>query len=1173
MVVGKRRQAVQLVCGVLVVMLFGLQAASASAVDFSFEKTFGPDGTSLTGFETAGSVAVDQGEETVYLLDQTANVLYKFDLDGNPVDFGGASPNLSGNKMSGLSIGGGLGGRQVAVDSASHIIYVTAGEVSENAKAIQAFHADGEPAIFSAGPTPGTNEIGGLFEIHGVAVDTGGNIYVSGVREGNRGNDINVYSPTGALLLESIGGALSAPTGLAVDTNGTVYALQNLTEVTRLTPSEYPPSPVTTYTVASEKVDQHYARSVAVDPATNRLYVVENFEEKGVLIARVAVFNEDGDLEAMFAGPGEPGELKRPDGIAIGNIGAPGIEGPVARPFISRNPEGALAQVEMFNEQLCICKPTVEASASASVTGDSAVLRARINPNNRETAYWFEYGPEDCAFSICTKVPLDGDPIGHGRKGVNVARSISGLESSLEYHYRVVAVNELGTTNGPSKTFLTQGSGIGFALSDSRVWEMVSPARKYGGTLINIENAAIQASASGDGLIYATRGSIVEQPVSNRLPDPATVLAKRDSNGRWLSDDLTPLHTEASRISGNTPFKLFTSDLAQGLLEPTDDTPLAPEASEQTPYLWSDGTSPEFTAILNPGNVPAGIDFGPIPGGVTDPVRLEGASPDLQHVVIRSEEAALVEGAAKKAIYMWSSGELEALSELPESEGGEVVQGMLGSGQGSVRHAVSDDGSRVFWTPSLGYGSAGIGLPALYLRDTIAGESSRLDVVQPGASGAGPERPAFNIASADGRIVFFTDSQQLTEDASTSGRDLYRCEIGAVGDGLGCVDLTDISAPLEGSGESAEVFDQVPGGREDGTRLFFVARGVLDETPNAEGGVAESGLPNLYLWEEGEGTRFIASLSEEDFAVWGSSATTVGRLGSAVGISAAVSPNGRYLAFTSEQSLTGYENRNSNGAVNTEVFLYDAEATENQLTCLSCNPSGGSAIGELVPSDATFLPYDSAGLWENRWAAGTIPDASQNEGRSLYRPRAVLDNGRAFFNSVDPLVPADSNGEWDVYQYEPVGLGSCAASTDTAAVSQVGNGCIGLLSSGTSEGDAGFLDASPTGGDAFFLTRGRLSVLDHDNELDAYDVRVNGMEAKLEPPQECAGEACQPATGPPLDPTPASESFVGPEASLHCRKGQRKVHRKGKAVCAPKKHKKHKKHKKKQANGNRRALR
>jgi hypothetical protein len=1160
MLVGRWRLALLAVCSALAVVVTGVEAPAAGAEGYKFERAFGPDGTNATGFSSASSVAVDQVDDVVYVLDRTAEALFKFDLEGNPISFGGSSPNVSGNELSGLSLSNPTGSRQVAVDSISHTIYLP-GKDSESGQlggsVLQAFQANGEPAVFTAGPGAGTNEIPGFASLQGIAVDAEGNIFTSesgpATLGGYNAPGFAAFRPSGAILISNPGVSVLGSGNMGVSASGVLYVLKNGAFAARYVPSEVPISPTTTYE-EDEVVDPNRTSAVAVEPGLSRLLVAEDFEEDGIRTARVAIFDEEGSPEGTFGGPGEEGELSGPTGIAAGPNGA--------SVFVSQNPVGGgLSQVMVFEEDICICPPAIESEAGTAITGDSATLRAKINPNNRDTTYWWEYGLGDCDVTACTKIPINGASAGNGRKGSIVTQLVTGLNAQTVYHYRVVAENEKGLTNGANKTFTTQGLGLAFGLSDSRAWEMVSPPNKYAGTLFTSGETAIQAAVSGERLVYASLGSIVKEPVSSRLPEPATVLAKRNGNGEWVSNDLTPPHSEATRFRADTEFKLFTSDLLRAEMEPTDATPLSPETTEQTPYLWEDGKPPLFTPLLTSANVPPETKFGPGPGLLTNPVRIEGATSDLKSLVFRSDQVPLVEGADLRSIYVWHDGGLQAVSELPESEGGGVVWGMLGSGLGSVRHAISSDGSRVFWTQTDLYNTSGIGLTTLYIRDVDAEKSIRLDVVQPGGSGAGDAHPAFNIASADGSVIFFTDSQQLTEGASPSGRDLYRCEIGSVGGSLGCLGLTDISTPLGGSGESAEVLDQVSAASEDGTRLYLVARGVLDDSPNDEGQTAEAGEPNLYFWEEGQGNRFIGTLSEDDFPVWGSNQT----LGYAHFISAAASPGGRFFSFTSEESLTGYENRNVSGDLNTEAFLYDSE--DDRLTCVSCNPSGAAAVGERLPEQVEFFPPDPAGIWAKRWVAATLPQASQTqpEGRSLYRPRYVLDNGRVFFNSVDPLVPADSNGNWDVYQYQPVGVGSCALQTSTAAVVRSGNGCVGLLSSGASEGDSGFLDATPSGNDVFFLTRGRLSVLDRDSELDAYDARVNGIASVLTPTQECTGEACRSSAGVPSVAPPASETFQGAKTPLFCGKNQRKVRRNGKAVCVRKKqkHKKGKQQKKK----------
>jgi DNA-binding beta-propeller fold protein YncE len=1157
MQVSRRRLARLAIC--MAAFLMPLIANSSTAVaeepKFEFGKAFGPDGTSLTEFEDATSVAVDSVEKVVYVLDRRADALYKFDLEGNPVDFGGSSPNISGNKLSGFSIADGLGGRQIAVDSASHTIYVPDDDppLEYGGTVLKAYHADGEPSEFTAGPGAGTNAIPGFESLRGIAVDPEENIYTTQFCDEcglASGGSMTVFKASGAEVMTQ---PLLGPDAVAVDERGIVYYLENEKTVTRLMPSEHPITSSTTFSQVEDPdmLDPNYASGVAVDPLLNRLFVAES---RFSPTPRIAVFSEEWEEQGSFAGPGEKGELVNPSSVSAGGSNDDGVV-----IYVSDDPGGGPRQVKIFKEEICVCPPSIELEAATEITADSATLRAKINPNNLETTYWWEYGLEDCAVATCTKVPVAGADIGDGRKGVVVTQLIAGLESATVYHYRVTAENEEGVTVEATKSFTTQGPLTPFVLSDARAWEMVSPPTKFAGIPYGTGDTVIQAAEPGDGLVYASFGSIMEKPESNRLPSPATLLAKRTSDGRWSSEDLTPPHTNISALEPDTEFNIFSPDLARAEMEPTDATPLSAETTEETPYLWSDRSSPFFTPLLTSSNVPPGTEFGPEPGNISNPVRIEGADPALEHIVLRSDNVPLVEGAAPGGLYMWHSGQLEAVSQLPASDGGAVVKGIVGSGLGSVRRAVSDDGSRVFWAPVTvsEYDVIGTNVPALFVRDVEAGETGRLDVPDSDASGSGAERPAFNIASTDGSVVFFTDSQQLTADASPSGRDLYRCEIGQVEGILGCADLSDVSAPLAGSGESAEVLDQVSAASEDGSSIYFVARGILDEAPNGAGAVAVAGQPNIYLWQQRQGVRFIATLSKGDSSAWGGRPTQI--LGQAFTIDAAASPNGRYFAFTSEATLTSADNHDSSGTPNTEVYLFDAENPDDALSCLSCSPIGGVAVGERLPARIEFFPPDPSGLWQGRQVAATLPEAAEtkSQGRSLYRPRSVLNNGRVFFNSIESLVPGDSNGTWDVYQYEPLGAGTCKSSTGSRSAARSGNGCVGLLSSGTAEGDAGFLDATPSGNDVFFLTRGRLSVLDRDNEVDVYDARVGGIVAVRSPSVECTGEGCRSGGAQPNDSTPSSESFHAPQRALHCRKGLRKVRRHGKTVCVRKKHKKH----------------
>jgi hypothetical protein len=1115
-----------------------------------YTTSFGPDGTAATDFDKVGSVAVDQQTGFVYVIDRAAGLLYKFDDSGQPVAFGGAAPYISGNQISGLSFFAGSNESQVAVNSNTHVIYVT------SANSVRAFQANGEPAEFTAGSGAGTNELSGFGELIGVAVDADGNIYTS-----DFAGVIRIYAPSGEFLVQF---ETETPANIAVAPDGSVYVSRYQGTVLKFTPSEAHVTSSTTYTAAAEPLDENTSLTVAVDPATGNVYVAElypgSFE-----FNQIRVYDSAGNFVASFGGPGEEGEL-------AGQTAGVAVQASSGRVFAATDDSaGTRSQVEIFEpEAISVGPPSILGTFASEVTADSAALGALINPNTLETTYRFEYGTSDCASvpNPCASLPVGGAEIGSGHEAVAVSQHIAGLQAGTTYHYRVIAENSLGVTEGPDRTFVTQIVGLDFELSDARVWEMVSPPNKFGGVLRSFSAGAIQAAASGDGLAYQSLGSIDPAPEGNRAIEPSAVLARRSADG-WHSEDITPPHTKATTIAGGSEYDLFSPELSRAVLEPRDATPLSPDASERTPYLRENSKPPFYTPLVTSkegvANVPPGTEFGgdELHGQVSQ-VIVSGGSSDLSHVVLASK-VPLVAGASSggggRSLYEWTGGQLLLVSVLPSEEGGAVVEGVLGSDQGSVRHAISEDGSRVFWSPgSIGTGSGGINLTALYVRDTIAGETRRLDVVQHGASGEGPSRPAFQAASADGTVVFFTDSQQLTEDASPTGRDLYRCEVAPSGADLGCASLIDVSAPLPGQGESAEVRGVVSAASDDGTKAYFVANAALSTNSNQAGEVAVPGEPNLYFWEEGQDPRFIVTLSEEDGPDWGEIGNEPP--GYTRFLSATASPSGRYFAFMSRRSLMGSENHDAtSGEAVEQVFRYDSSL--DLVACVSCSPTGGSPTGQ---SD---LPHgaDVQGLWNGGLVSATLPEATVSAGDQLtrydvYHPRTALDNGRVFFNAGDSLVPADSNGNWDVYQYEPIGLGSCSPASGGAAVSRSGAGCVSLISSGTGERAATFLDASTSGNDVFFLSPERLSVADEDTVYDIYDARVGGTPAVLEPDRACSGEACQPAPAAPGVAIPGSATFQGPgnlhpKVKRHCAKGKHKVRRAGKTRCV-RKHPKHK---------------
>ena len=826
----------------------------------------------------------------------------------------------------------------------------------------------------------------------------------------------------------------------------------------------------------------------------------------------------------------------------------------------------------------------VDAQWATDVAARSATLHGQLDPLGVAGEWWIEYGTSEGYGSETAKADL---PESFGTLDLQAA--LGGLSPATVYHYRFAASDERDanpyTVHGPDATFATLPGALGFQLPDGRAWEMVSPPEKHGGRIKSAVFSQVQAAADGESLAYLSLGSLEASPEGNRLTEESTQLARRAEGGQWSSRDLTPPHTEVTGIpvGGGLEYKLFSPSLGSALLEPRDHAPLSPEASERTPYLRQDAEPPVFTPLVTGkegfADVPPGTKFGGDPkiAAPNGAPTVRGASADLAHVALVSATplAAGAAGAPGGSLYEWTASaapadRLQAIS-VPPGGGGaieaELGWGSSGQSNGSVRHAISEDGSRVFWTSASPRG--------LYLRDTARGETIRLDTVQPGGFGTGAVDPRFLGADRQGTVAFFADTQNLTEDANEAGADLYRCQVVVQGGALGCA-LSDLSAQTQNPAdpfEGASLRGLALGMSEDATKAYFVATGVLDAVPNEEGDSAVAGRPNLYLWQEGEGVRFIATLAEADHGDWGESAP--GELPSSFLQTATVSPSGRYLAFMSESPLTGYDNRAANGGGRAqEVFRYDAAS--DALACVSCNPSGGRplalrpvATGETGELAEEFDPQE---LWTGQPVAALLPEATRasNEGLSLYRTRAVHDDGRVFFNAADSLVAADTNGAGDVYQYEPSGVGSCGPSAAGAGTAVVPGGCVSLLSSGTG-GTASFLDASESGEDVFFYTPARLSVTDEDSELDVYDARVGGEPAVLQERVECLGEACQPPVAAPADPTPASAAFQGagnlseaPAAGRRaCPKGRRKVRRHGKARCVkPAQHRKHRKHRK-----------
>jgi DNA-binding beta-propeller fold protein YncE len=923
-----------------------------------------------------------------------------------------------------------------------------------------------------------SGEKGGRFSpIDGVAVGVSGEMSLLQENE-----TISKYSNAEVnelLGVDEITGfkQIPVPGSLAVDSKGDFYLLTGFGEATSGLVGKVSP----TGAGLNEKLDEELSTAVAVDQRTDNAYICNT--------DTIAAFNPEGEMLERLGKENGKEHLSQCNGIGV-NAGSGTL-------YAS---DAGTDTVVIFG-QAQPTVPRVEEESFSEVTSQTATLAARINPQSEPTdaptSYLFEYAP----ISTCPKLSTCNSAshtvvssVAASFEPKTVSQEVMGLQAGVTYVFRAVARNSHNPEPEPAlvgeeRTFTTEGAGGELVLPDNRGWELVSPPQKQGALIRPFpENAIVQAAADGSGITYLAEEPTEANPEGYGFGPQ--VLSRRGA-ASWSSRDIAIPHATASGVglTGSPEYKFFTADLSNSAVQPLGEfvPELSEEATESTAYLHdlSEGCGascyhPLVTSKPGIANVPTGTAFGEeekcqpksnreVPEEDCGPI-FEGASPDLRHVVL-SSRADLVRGGG--GLYEWNEGRLVRVSVLPGP--GEEPAHSPGLGDENsidARGAISTDGSRVFFSTAGGEG--------LYLRDTTRGETLQLDAGN--CVGCESGHGVFQIASADGSRVFFTSQARLTEDsgAEPGAPDLYECRI-PLHAKLAC-DLTDLTPPH--AGESANVQSSVLGASEDGEYAYYVARGVQSETANTRGQKALPGAPNIYVLHAGA-TSFVTTLAKGDKTDWQPERLTHQPV--------RVSPDGQWLTLMSEASLTGYDNRDAATVQPVaEVYVYSAQS--KKLECVSCLPSGARPTGiefrKLTPNEGGVV--GGAPIWPpEALVAANVPGwtgIGHDPQQSRYQPRYLNNEGRVFFNTLDALVPQDTNGTEDVYEYEPPGVGSCTEAASTFSARS--GGCVSLISSGRSDQESGFLDASETGDDVFFITSAKLSPLDVDTAYDVYDAHV-----------------------------------------------------------------------------------
>lgn len=938
--------------------------------------------------------------------------------------------------------------------------------------------------------------------VNGLDVDGVGNIYLTfSSLEG-----IYKLSPSGVPLEPGKPGGSAfgvvKPLAVAVDGEGSVYAIED-----EPTPKIVPEVSVVKFDATGEKLVPTKAE-----------------EEAGQFFPFVAFQGPqlNGIATNLCVGSEKPGNL-----------------------YVAAFRAGSVSYVDAYGTGPIGCEPpperppTITAQYVTSATDKEATLQAQINPRFwSDATYYVEYGTGKCSEGACTaKAPVPAALLTSKstNKAVKTAQIfLSGLESGRTYYYRFTAESSGGgpvlgderrfttfKTSGPIAPCENDAFRVGPSgrLPDCRAYEMVSPLDKQNGDVaLFVPKSGSppnlfelhQSSTSGDQFTFSSSVAFAE-PES--APYVSQYLAGRMGLG-WLTDSISSPRSEpavqADALAGE--YQLFSPDLCTAWLRHNSVAPLLEAAIEGFPNLYRRENCGEplayevLTTIEPPKRDPDEYDL-----------RTFGASADGTHTVfvandkLHPDAPTLKEG-LELLLYEQTPEGLRFVCYLPSgSPSPEACAAGTGAGTGggnesSVHNAISADGRTIFWTAysgDTGFGDSPGAPGQIYAR--IDGQRT-IGISGPIATTAAWYWTAANDGS---KVIFAFDGNPVKDQ-------LYEFDVDA-----------ETSSMIAGEVEGPM------GASEDASRIYFASREDLDD-----GGPASAGAHNLYLYDAMEASfTFIMVLAAADI---GGSKAAPGPVDDVPAQrSARISADGLHATFSSVASPpNGYDNiEASSGEPAQEVYHYDAEA--QKLSCISCNPSGARPVAEQV--ERPNEPF---------WVASRI------QGWEVlgHAPRVMSEDGaRVFFESLEALVPRDTNGTWDVYQWEALGKGSCRQADPTFG--EASGGCVSLISSGESSAVSTFLDADLAGDSIFIATQSSLVEADYGLN-DVYVARVDGGFPERQVKPECEGEACQSPPPPPELITPASSAYRGPGnpplSKLkrgRCPKGKRRVRRSGKARC------------------------
>jgi hypothetical protein len=277
-----------------------------------------------------------------------------------------------------------------------------------------------------------------LLEVHGLAVDSSGDLWVAEVPIKTVAEAVvDEFSPAGTLLkavtLKGRGFTGESAFGLGID------SVDNLYLDTPFFGAIVGKFSAQTGEELAEYEHPEGAQSLAVDRSTNALLI--DYEQEGA--SKLALFGPFGEPRQTPVQTFPASGLSQSHGVAVSGITETVYASQVAA-----------ADVEVFRRLIF---PSVTTEGPSDIGEIGATLRGAVDPEGEPvTGCEIEYGPSAAEpGSYPNKASCVPAPPLAGNAPIQVSASATGLESRHTYHYRVTAINKNGSRSGGDHSFYT----------------------------------------------------------------------------------------------------------------------------------------------------------------------------------------------------------------------------------------------------------------------------------------------------------------------------------------------------------------------------------------------------------------------------------------------------------------------------------------------------------------------------------------------------------------------------------------------------------------------------------------------------------------------------------------------------------------------------------------------